>query len=145
LCLSHERNRCAVTALANALAETSGIAPSRSSSRPYAVVRWSAVAYLSAADETAMARIRSASTTESLHGDGFAAEHIITLGWRGAPDTRIRERLQDEQVLFLTQDDDFLFGTGVSAIVVVSRVKSRPGFACRSLVPAVMRALGWDS
>jgi len=58
-----------------------------------------------------------------LHADGFAAEHIITLGWRGAPDTRIRERLQDEQVLFLTQDDDFLFGPAVSAIVVISRVK----------------------
>jgi Domain of unknown function (DUF5615) len=58
-----------------------------------------------------------------LHADGFAAEHIITLGWRGAPDTRIRERLQDEHVLFLTQDDDFLFGPAVSAVVVVSRVR----------------------
>jgi hypothetical protein len=58
-----------------------------------------------------------------LHADGFAAEHIITLGWRGASDTRIRERLQDDQVLFLTQDDDFLFGPTVSAIVLVSRVK----------------------
>jgi hypothetical protein len=58
-----------------------------------------------------------------LHADGYAAEHIITLGWRGAPDTRIRERLQDEQVLFLTQDEDFLFGPAVPAIVVVSRVK----------------------
>lgn len=26
-----------------------------------------------------------------LHADGLAAEHIITLGWRGAPDGRIRE------------------------------------------------------
>ena len=58
-----------------------------------------------------------------LHADGFAAEHIITLGWRGAPDTRIRERLRDDQVLFLTQDDDFLFGPTVAAIIVVSRVK----------------------
>jgi hypothetical protein len=58
-----------------------------------------------------------------LHADGFAAEHIITLGWRGAPDTRIREHIQDDQVIFLTQDDDFLSGTAVSAIVVVSRVK----------------------
>jgi len=58
-----------------------------------------------------------------LHADGFAAEHIITLGWRGAPDTRIRERLQDDQVLLLTQDDDFLFGPTVAAIIVVSRVK----------------------
>jgi hypothetical protein len=58
-----------------------------------------------------------------LHAEGFAAEHIITLGWRGAPDTRIRDRLQDEHVLFLTQDDDFLFGPPVSAVVVVSRVR----------------------
>jgi hypothetical protein len=58
-----------------------------------------------------------------LHADGFAAEHIITFGWRGASDTRIRERLQDDQVLFLTQDDDFPFGPTVSAIVLVSRVK----------------------
>ena len=58
-----------------------------------------------------------------LHADGFAAEHIITLAWRGAPDSRIRERLQDEQIIFITQDDDFLFGPAVSAIVVVSRVK----------------------
>lgn len=62
-----------------------------------------------------------------LRADGFAAEHIITLGWRGAPDARIRERLLDEQVLFLTQDEDFLFGPAVSASIVVSRVKqSRP-------------------
>lgn len=42
---------------------------------------------------------------------------------RGASDTRVRERLQDEQILFLTQDDDFLIGPAVSAIVVVSRIK----------------------
>ncbi len=58
-----------------------------------------------------------------LHADGFEAEHIITLGWRGASDTRIRERLQDADVLFLTQDEDFLFGASVPAIVVVSRVR----------------------
>jgi hypothetical protein len=55
--------------------------------------------------------------------DGFAAEHIITLGWRGAPDGRIRECLQDARILFLTQDDDFFFGASVPAIIVVSRVK----------------------
>ncbi len=33
----------------------------------------------------------------SLHNDGLSAEHIITLGWRGASDARIRERLQDDQ------------------------------------------------
>jgi Domain of unknown function (DUF5615) len=63
----------------------------------------------------------------SLQNDGFAVEHIITLGWRGASDARIRERLQDDQLLFLTQDEDFLLGETVRAMVVVSRVKqSRP-------------------
>jgi predicted nuclease of predicted toxin-antitoxin system len=32
-----------------------------------------------------------------LRANGFAAEHIITLGWRGAPDARIRERLLDDR------------------------------------------------
>ena len=31
----------------------------------------------------------------SLHADGLSADHIITLGWRGATDRRIREMLQD--------------------------------------------------
>jgi predicted nuclease of predicted toxin-antitoxin system len=39
----------------------------------------------------------------SLQHDGLSAQHIITLGWRGASDARIRERLQDDQVLFLTR------------------------------------------
>lgn len=63
----------------------------------------------------------------SLHTDGMEADHIITLGWRGASDARIRERLQDADVLFLTQDEDFLFGMPVAAVIVVSRVRqSRP-------------------
>lgn len=62
-----------------------------------------------------------------LQADGFAAEHIITIGWRGASDARIRGRLQDDQVLFLTQDEDFLFGAPVPATVVISRVRqARP-------------------
>jgi hypothetical protein len=62
-----------------------------------------------------------------LQADGVFAEHIITLGWRGASDARIRERLQDTDVLFLTQDEDFLFGTSVPAVVVISRVRqARP-------------------
>jgi hypothetical protein len=63
----------------------------------------------------------------SLQADGLSAQHIITLGWRGASDARIRERLQDDQVVFLTQDEDFLFGETSRAIVVLSRVRqSRP-------------------
>ena len=45
-----------------------------------------------------------------LRDDGVSAEHIITLGWRGVTDARIREWLQDAQVVFLTQDEDFLTG-----------------------------------
>lgn len=37
-----------------------------------------------------------------LQADGLVADHIITLGWRGASDTRIREHLQDRDLLFLT-------------------------------------------
>lgn len=63
----------------------------------------------------------------SLQHNGVICEHIITLGWRGASDTRIREYLQDSDRLFLTQDADFLFGESVGAIVVVSRVRqARP-------------------
>ena len=63
----------------------------------------------------------------ALRSDGLAADHIITLGWRGASDKRIRERLQDAEIVFFTQDDDFLFGETVAAVVVLSRVRqSRP-------------------
>ncbi len=44
-----------------------------------------------------------------LRADGFEADHIITIDWRGATDTRIRERVQDAEVVCLTQDADFLF------------------------------------
>jgi len=57
----------------------------------------------------------------SLQNDGLSAQHIITLGWRGASDARIRERLQDDQVVFLTQHEDFLLGEASRAIVVLSR------------------------
>ena len=49
--------------------------------------------------------------------------HHITLGWRGAPDQRIREQLLDSDLLFLTQDQEFLFEKLVAAIIVLSRVK----------------------
>jgi hypothetical protein len=62
-----------------------------------------------------------------LRADGLRADHIITLGWRGASDAKIRGHLQDVDLLFLTQDDDFLTGERVLALVVVSRVRqSRP-------------------
>ena len=58
-----------------------------------------------------------------LRADGLSVEHIITLGWRGASDASIRARLSISNVIFLTQDEDFLHGASVAAIVVVSRVR----------------------
>ena len=37
-----------------------------------------------------------------LTAEGEDVEHIITLGWRGASDRRIRDRLVEEHLLFLT-------------------------------------------
>ena len=59
----------------------------------------------------------------SLLKDGQQAEHIITMGWRGASDQRIRELLLDRSVLFLTHDEDFLFDKVAPSIVVLSRVR----------------------
>ena len=59
----------------------------------------------------------------SLKSDGQDVDHIITLGWRGAADQRIRERLLDRELLFLTQDEDFLFDKPTEALVVLSRVR----------------------
>jgi Domain of unknown function (DUF5615) len=66
-----------------------------------------------------------------LQADGLQVEHIITLDWRGASDTRIRERLSDKDVVFLTQDDDFLSGTSVGATIIVSRVRQSRRLADR--------------
>ena len=58
-----------------------------------------------------------------LMADGQSVvEHIITLGLRGTSDQHIRERLLDKDVLFLTNDEDFLFDRATEATVVVSRV-----------------------
>ena len=64
----------------------------------------------------------------ALRADGRTADHIITLGWRGASDRTIRERAGTDDVIFLTQDVEFL-ARDVSpfAVVLVSRVRqSRP-------------------
>ena len=62
-----------------------------------------------------------------LKSDGHDAEHVITIGWRGVSDDRIRDRLVDADLLFLTQDEDFLFSKGPAAIIVLSRVRqARP-------------------
>lgn len=65
----------------------------------------------------------------ALQGDGVSVEHIITLGWRGASDAQIRVRLQDPQVLFLTQDEDFLFGLSGGAAKAACRAH-QPSLTC---------------
>ncbi len=42
-----------------------------------------------------------------LRQEGFSVEHIL-LGQRGIPDTQIMTRLKREELLFLTQDEDFV-------------------------------------
>ena len=59
----------------------------------------------------------------ALQADDLHVEHIITLGWRGASDARVRTRLSSPNVIFFTQDEDFLFSQPVASIVVVSRVR----------------------
>jgi predicted nuclease of predicted toxin-antitoxin system len=65
---------------------------------------------------------------EALRREGIEAEHLSTLGQRGLPDRRIRERLDQEPLLFLTQDIEFISGPRPAAAwIIVSRVKqSRP-------------------
>jgi hypothetical protein len=58
-----------------------------------------------------------------LREDGIDADHVITLGWRGAPDSYVRQHLADPELLFLTHDEDYLFGPSVTATTVVSRVR----------------------
>jgi len=59
---------------------------------------------------------------------GYDAEHIIALGQRGVADVVIRRRLESEELLFLTQDEEFMsLPAACRATVVVSRVEqSRP-------------------
>jgi hypothetical protein len=64
----------------------------------------------------------------ALRADGFTADHIITLSWRGVSDAVIRDRMRGEDALFITQDTEFLArGPSSFAMVLVSRVRqSRP-------------------
>ncbi len=57
-----------------------------------------------------------------LQKTGRQIDHIITLGLRGAPDSAIVERLNSEEILFLTQDQEFLELSQTRSVVIVSRV-----------------------
>lgn len=55
---------------------------------------------------------------------GVDVDHIVVSGQRGLPDSAIIGRLRDEtDLLFLTQDMDFWSIEGLSARVIVSRVR----------------------
>jgi len=58
----------------------------------------------------------------SLREEGRQVEHIILLGLRGAPDSAIMERLNSEQLLFLTHDQEFLELPLTRSAVIISRV-----------------------
>ena len=57
-----------------------------------------------------------------LRDEGHDAEHIILLGLRGSPDSRILKRLNSEEVLFLTHDLEFLDLSLKLSTVIVSRI-----------------------
>jgi len=57
-----------------------------------------------------------------LRREGFQAEHIL-LGQRGILDSQIMARLEKEELLFLTQDEDFVEATpDCKATIIWSRV-----------------------
>jgi len=58
-----------------------------------------------------------------LRAAGFDAEHIIALGMRGLPDAAIRQRLLEEDIVFLTHDMEFEdLPPTIRSQVVISRV-----------------------
>jgi Domain of unknown function (DUF5615) len=61
--------------------------------------------------------------SKALRDEEIEVEHIITLGWRGASDNRIREKVEQERLLLLTQDEEFLDQPLRAGIVVVSKVR----------------------
>jgi hypothetical protein len=58
----------------------------------------------------------------TLRENGYEAEHIILLHLRGTSDTTIADRLNNGDLLFLTQDQDFLELPLSRSSVIVSRV-----------------------
>ncbi len=57
-----------------------------------------------------------------LREEGHHVDHIILLGLRGAPDRAIIDRLNSEDLLFLTHDQEFLDLSISGSRVIVSRV-----------------------
>jgi len=66
---------------------------------------------------------RTLPARRGLRAAGFEAEHIIALGKRGLPDSAIRQRLLEEDLVFLTHDTEFEdLPSTFRSQVVISRV-----------------------
>ena len=59
---------------------------------------------------------------QKLREEGREVEHMILLGLRGTSDSAIIDRLNSEQLLFLTHDQEFLDLPLTRSAVIVSRV-----------------------
>ena len=74
---------------------------------------------------------RSPSTIDCAMPD-TTVDHIIALGQRGLPDQAIRQRLVTEDLIFLTQEIEFLGAPeGHRAAIIVSRVRQDLPIAVR--------------
>ncbi len=66
-----------------------------------------------------------------LQEEGHQVDHIILLGLRGAPDSAIVDRLNSEDHLLLTHDQEFLGRRLIRSRVIVSRVTQSQPIAAR--------------
>jgi uncharacterized protein DUF5615 len=66
-----------------------------------------------------------------LQKEGYGVDHIILLGLRGAPDRDIVDRLNSEDLLLLTHDQEFLDPSLCRSRVIVSRVTQSQPIAVR--------------
>ncbi|MGD1028615.1 DUF5615 family PIN-like protein [Candidatus Binatus soli] len=66
-----------------------------------------------------------------LQEEGHQVDHIILLGLRGAPDRDIVDRLNSEDLLLLTHDQEFLDLSLSRSRVIVSRVTQSQPIAVR--------------
>ena len=57
---------------------------------------------------------------------GYDAEHVIVLGQRGVPDSVLRARLAQDELVFLTNDAEFeAIPEGLRSQVIISRLPQR--------------------
>jgi predicted nuclease of predicted toxin-antitoxin system len=66
-----------------------------------------------------------------LREENYEVEHIILLGQRGTPDRTILDRLNSEEILFLTNDQEFLDLPLARSPVIVSHVTQGLSIAVR--------------